>query len=90
MNTLQKLILAVAFISMYNTQKICRCLNNRDYTPVCGANGKTYFNKCFMKCDEIKERYRGVCVGCGCPDVVQPVCGDDGFSYINSCEANCH
>lgn len=43
-----------------------------------------------MRCDEVLRGYEGVCVGCGCPDVLQPVCGDDGFSYINSCEANCH
>ena len=74
----------------FNQQKICRCAFSRGYNPVCGANGKTYFNRCFMKCDEVIRKYEGVCNGCGCPDVLRPVCGDDGFSYINSCEATCH
>ena len=85
----QLLIILSLFINSFSSQDRCKCAN-RNYKPVCGANGKTYYHPCMLRCDEIEESYQGVCVGCNCPDVLQPVCGDDGFSYINSCEANCH
>ena len=62
MNFTMKLLVTISILILgLNQQKICRCIFNRDYTPVCGANGKTYYNKCFMKCDEIKEFYKGIC-----------------------------
>ncbi|MDP3999232.1 MAG: DUF5667 domain-containing protein [bacterium] len=32
-----------------------------EYNPVCGVNGKTYSNACFMKADRVEIKYKGVC-----------------------------
>ena len=47
----------------------CICPGYR-YNPVCGRNGKTYYNYCLMKCDEIKLASFGTCNNCDCPDIV--------------------
>ncbi len=67
----------------------CNC-DRRNYRPRCGYNGKTYYNPCMARCEDVEVNYDGVCRGCNCPLIIQPVCGDDGVTYDNSCTANCH
>ncbi len=79
------LILSMLMASYWN----CLC-TGFVYKPVCGNNGKTYYNRCLMFCDKQRRAHKGVCRTCKCPDIIQPVCAEDGHTYINSCEANCH
>jgi len=75
--------------------KYCRSI----YSPVCGANGRTYGNLCEARRKCVVVAYKGKCkVSSGkrrcqranvyCPAVYDPVCGDDGKTYSNSCRAS--
>ena len=39
--------------------KMCPC--PRNYVPVCGADKKTYSNKCELKCAKVKKLHNGAC-----------------------------
>lgn len=71
------------------------CLCGYYYQPVCGTNGRTYSNLCFLNCDRRKNpciqvasygKCRNLCV---CTREWNPVCGTDGQTYPTECQLNC-
>jgi len=73
-----------------STYNIC---SKEEKALVCGADGLTYFNKCFAGAAKVKVVYSGECGQKAvkspdlCTDYYEPVCGVDGKTYLNSCEA---
>ena len=62
--------------------------------PVCGDDGKTYYNYCIAYHKNVKILYQGQCNRDdfehlqSCQKDFEPVCGDDGKSYNNECFLN--
>ena len=80
------ILLSIALLSGYTNA--CDC-SHRRYQPVCGFDGRTYWNNCERRCADVEEAYEGVCRDCNCEDVVLHVCGQNGKTYLNSCYATC-
>ena len=59
--------------------------------PVCGVDGKTYYNLCIPFQKNIDIDYEGSChiiltkPLIPCPENANPVCGDNGKTYLNQC-----
>ncbi len=59
--------------------------------PVCGVDGKTYYNMCIPFQKNIALDYMGVCYESDnrkqtqCGSLVEPICGSDGRTYANTC-----
>ncbi|XP_052809526.1 serine protease inhibitor dipetalogastin-like [Mya arenaria] len=64
------------------------CVCNYNWDPVCGADGKTYGNKCALDCAKVALLSTGECP-CKCPKNLAPVCGNDGVTYDNACLMKC-
>lgn len=82
-------ILVLSIISQAFLSYTDICANN-DPEVICGADGRTYKNKCYARRVGVEVAYFGECANCeNCKGMEEPVCANDGRTYINSCWADC-
>ncbi len=77
----------------FNTYKNYVC--PQYYNPVCGRNGKTYSNFCYLEKALVPFKHKGKCQvltlpkDCSkliCTKKFEPVCGVNGKTYRNKCD----
>lgn len=63
------------------------------FNAVCGVNGVTYDNLCYLQCAKVNLFCRGPCpsirTNCQCHQRYVPVCGIDNKTYRNDCLMQC-
>ena len=80
---------------------MCHC--SGDFDPVCGVDGRPYWNACVAGCETVRlANSNDACDldslasvvphgedDCGCMVHYEPVCGVDGQTYMHVCLAEC-
>ena len=86
---MEKLLLLTFFLFCFNAYTD-RCADD-DLVLLCGGNGRTYKNECYLEQAGVELAYAGKCVNCEyCTGAIELVCGNDGRTYTNSCWADCN
>ena len=75
-----KTFVLIAMLIAIRYAFFCKFCALKKHNPVCGKDGKTYINMCFLKCNKVELHYEGMCKieACGCTIDIDVVCGDDG------------
>ncbi|PZC81102.1 hypothetical protein B5X24_HaOG213442 [Helicoverpa armigera] len=89
-----------ACTSFQDLAEPCGCtLTKENFDPLCGSDGNTYLNTCFLHCRQtigsgtLSLAYRGICSKenrCTCHADYKPVCGTNEITYSNECVLKCH
>lgn len=82
----------IIFLLIKKTFQILQECQNLPQKKICGSNGITYKNECFIKKEKNTEIIHfGKCSNCSkCKNEnIFLVCGENKKTYLNKCEANC-
>ena len=88
---MNKLVYLMFFLNLALAQLDDFPCEDEELAYVCGADGRTYKNQCYLDLLRIELAYPGKCVNCEyCTGIQELVCGNDGKTYTNSCWADCN